>query len=893
MQDIENKNIENIEDIDLFNVTEQKFLDYAMSVITDRALPDSRDGLKPVHRRILFAQNQLGNYYNTQFKKSARIVGDVIGKYHPHGDTAVYDSLVRMAQPFSMRAILIQGQGNFGSIDGDNAAAMRYTECRQSKFANSMFEDLDKDVVKSIGNYDNSEQMPEVLPVRFPNLLINGTQGIAVGMATYIPPHNPVEVLNCVNYLLKCKLEEKEVSLDELMKIMPAPDFPTGGLIHNLYDMKNAWEQGRATLKLRAKWHSEETVSGRFKLVITEIPYQIMKEKLIKSISELASPDKKKNNFIQVEGISGIKDESEKDIRIVIDLKKDIDPETTFNALAKYSTLETSINYNATVLVNGSPRLLGILELLEHFLQFREEIIIKRTIFLDKKAANRSYQLEGLSKALAKLDEVIDLIKASESPKVALKSLTEFLVIDEEQAKFILDMTLSRLTSGQREDLEVELKELLIKRADYFEILNSPTRRINEMEKENDEQITLFSNTPDDEGKYTYGKRQSSWMIPRLDTDLAALTKEEECTILFSNKGYVRRVPTSDFEQQNRGTRGKRYMTLGKDDFIQKSIPSHSHDSLAIITERGQVYALKAYEISDIEKGRHLNNILEMSEGEKVLMILPIDFSSEDSFLTMMTQNGIVKRTHVSKYLNAFRKSGIKGIEIREDDQLVHAGICKNGDSLVLVNSKNLIIRFEVNAKSIRTVSRTSIGVKGMTLDDGVKVIGGAVVNSNADGYLSCITENGMVKITKIDQYRTQKRGGKGVRAFKYNEKTGDLFKALFIENLDSDLVTTTQKGISNRINLQKINVTNRNTSGVKLVKIDDNDCLADVFNSIAYENEDEIQLNIPLDDLTEENLNDVQDLDDDYSDESEDYEDEDENEEDDYYDEIDSEDND
>jgi DNA gyrase subunit A len=835
-----------IENVTLSNVSEKKFLDYAMYVIKGRALPDIRDGMKPVHRRILYAQDQLGNYYNKGYKKSARVVGDVIGKYHPHGDVAVYDALVRMAQPFSMRAPLVDGQGNFGSIDGDPAAAMRYTEQRQSKFADSMFADLDKDVVKMVDNYDGTEKMPEVLPVRFPNLLVNGSEGIAVGMATSIPTHNPIEVLNCVKYLIEKNILNEEVVLSELMKLMPSPDFPTGGLVHSLSDYENAWNNGRAKFKIRSKWHEEETVSGRTKLIITEIPYQVKKELVIEKISNLASPDKSKGGFIAIEGISDIKDESSKDgMRVAITLKKDVDAEILFNTLVKYTQLEVPFSYNMTVLVDGSPELVGITKVLESFVEYREEVIVNRTTYLKNKAFSRAYMLEGLDKALNALDQVIELIKAAANPSEACVKLVDFLSIQEDQARFILEMKLSKLTSSQREDLETEINKLRSEIAYYEEILSSHIKRLEIMMEETEDQITLFANTADADGQYSYGRRLSEWMSETLGTDLAALTKEEDCTIFFSNKGYVRRIPVSDLEQQNRGTRGKKQMKVSEGDYIQKVIPSHSHDILAIITQKGKVYALPAYEISDAEKGRHLNNIIELPDDEKVLMILPVDFKNDDLYLTMLTKNGNVKRTSISQYsgngrkAGAFRKSGVIGITLREHDELIYADVCKSGDDVVMINDKNLIIRFPINADSVRPLSRTSMGVRGMNLIDS-KVIGGAVISSDSEGFLSCVSTNGMVKITNINQYRTQNRGGKGVRAFKSNERTGDLFKALVLDEQDTDLITTTQKGISNRINLSKITVTNRNTSGVKLIKIDEGDFLADVIN-VDPASEDEL----------------------------------------------------
>lgn len=833
---LENNNDLNAENVDFKNIAENKFLDYSMYVIVDRALSDVRDGLKPVHRRILFAQNQLKNFYNKPFKKSARIVGDVIGKYHPHGDTAVYDSLVRMAQPFSLRANLIEGQGNFGSIDGDSAAAMRYTESRQSIFADSMFTDIDKETVKMIPNYDGSEMMPEIVPTRFPNLLINGSEGIAVGMASYIPTHNPMEVLSCVDYLLEKRLNGEEPSIDELMTIMPAPDFSTGGVVHGLSQMRDVWSSGRGKVKLRAKWFEEELENGRKALIINEIPYQVRKEKLVDKIVFLCNPNKEKSGKIEVEGVFDIRDESTKDIRIVIELKKDADPEIVFNSLLKNSSLQTSISYNATVLVNGVPKTIGLLEILNHFIEFRKEIITKRTIFLEDKAKKRMYFLEALYMALENLDDVISLIRNSENPSQAVDKLVDFLKIKEDQARFIIDMKLSRLTSSQKEDIANETAELRKKIDEYQEILNSESEILNIIKEESDEQSDVFANTRNTEYRtfFSYSKRLTDTNYDEILTDLASLTKEEECTIIYSNNGYIRRMPLSEMEIQNRGTRGKRSMTLKKDDFVVKSIPSHSHNQLLIVSEKGKVFALNAYEIPEVDSGRFIGNIIEIPEDEKILMIIPININESDKYLTMITKFGIVKKSPIDNYKNAFRKSGLIGISLKENDSVIFAGSCSKDDTIVAVNSSNLLIRFE--ADKLRSLPRTSVGVRAMKLNDDELIIGGATVDPKEESYLACITESGMIKITEMNEYKIQNRSGKGVKSFKESDRTGKLFKALVITDLNTDLVTTTKNGISNRISIDKINITKRNTSGVKLIKIDKNDRIADSFNSVKQE---------------------------------------------------------
>ena len=822
----ENNQAQKIRNINIVDSAKKFFLNYAMSVITDRALPDIRDGLKPVHRRILWSQYELKNSFNSPYKKSARIVGDVIGKYHPHGDSSVYDALVRMAQSFSMRAELIDGQGNFGSIDGDNAAAMRYTEARMSAFGTSMFEDMPFNTVKMQPNYDGSEKMPEVLPLKYPNLLVNGTEGIAVGMACRVPPHNPIEVMSCLEEIIKAEIEGEEVTIEDLIKIMPAPDFPTGGLVHNLKEMKNVWESGRGSVRLRAKWYEEESASGNPVIIITEIPYQVNKEKLIIDMTELTKPNKNKGGKREIDEIKDFRDESDKEgVRIYIELKRDCEAELFFNKLAKLTELEKSISYNVNVLINNEPKLVGLKTVFDKFIEHRVDVIIKRTQFKDTEAAKRQHTLKALAKALAKIDDVIEIVKKSKSTAEAKVNLMEFLEIDEVQSQSIVDMKLQKLTSGEIDEIENNLKEINLQREEYAKILSSKEEILKVILQETNKQISLFVNTKNGDGNRVYGKRLTEFEYNKLDTDLAALTKEEDCTILFSNNGYLRRVPVSDFEEQNRGTRGKKIMKLKDKDFIAKAINSHSHSTLMMVTEKGKVYSLYAYELTDNIGGRHINNILEIDKDDKVLLILPVDYESEDD-LVMVTKSGMVKKTTLSEYSNSFRKSGLLGIRLNEGDSVISAETCATEEKIMLVNNKNNIIIFE--SSTIRSLSRTSKGVMGMRLEEGFQIIGAGVICKG--GLVVTVSENGMIKITNADEYKTQKRGGKGVRVFKDNERTGMLFKAISVNDLSQDIITTTQKGVSNRISLEKINVTKRNTSGVKLIKIDDKDKLADSF---------------------------------------------------------------
>lgn len=846
----DNNEFSGIEHLAIEEALTKYYLDYGMSVITGRALPDVRDGLKPVHRRVLFAMYGLKNWHNAQYKKSARIVGDVVGKYHPHGDTAVYDTLVRMAQPFSMKVGLVDGQGNFGSIDGDSPAAMRYTESRMTKVSEQMFKDIDLDTVDFELNYDGQEEMPTCLPLGYPNLLVNGTEGIAVGVATTIPPHNPIEAINCVQKIVADRLNSVDTPIEALMDIMPAPDFPTGGVVHGLMGMHDAWTKGRAKFKIRSKWHEELSESGNAMVVVTEIPYQVNKAFLIERLVEVTSPQGDAK-LVEVEGVREIIDESSQEVglRICIEIKSGYEPEIVFNALAKKSRLEDSFSYNSTVLVDGIPKVLGIRDILDHFIDHRMEVVTRRTNTLLEQAKNKQYLLTGLIKALDedKLDRVIELIRGSVTRQDAAEALCDFLVIEEDQAFEILDMRLQKLTSSQKDDLVERFDSLTKQIEEYVVILGSEEVRYNIIMSELEDQKDIFSNIKDpDTNKYLYTERASDFVLEEISIDLASLTKEEECTILLSNDGYIRRMPLDDFELQNRGTRGKRRMDLGKKDFIQQSVNAHSHDDIAIITQSGHVYTTEAYNIPDMEKGRYIQNVIDIDvESDPILMVTPIDLDS-DGYFVMLTEAGVIKKTRLCDYKGSRRKSGLIGIDLREGDKIVFCGVCGDEDEIIIVNSNNLSVRF--SSGDVRVTSRKTCGVKGMTLVDGSKVIGGAVIHKNDIGYLACITQNGLVKLTNIDDYRLQRRGGKGVKAFKSNEKTGSLFKALYLSDLSGDLITTTKKGVTNRVNLSKIRVTSRATSGVKLISIDDNDVIADVFYADSDSEVDSL-----MEDTTEE----------------------------------------
>lgn len=849
----------NILATNISTIMEKKYLDYGMSVIVDRALPDIRDGLKPVHRRIIFAMHKLGNQHNKPYKKSARIVGDVIGKYHPHGDSSVYDAMVRMAQEFSMRSPLVDGQGNFGSIDGDSPAAMRYTESRMSKLSEIMLDDIEKDTIDYHDNYDGTEKIPTVLPTTYPNLLVNGTQGIAVGMAANIPPHAPIEVLKCVLLAISKGGEVKEEDLAEYMGVMPAPDFPTGGIVHDLKEMEDVWLNGRGRIQLRAKWEEETVDSGRQAIVINEIPYQVNKTKLLEKIGELVN--KNDDGIVQVEGVADFADESDKEgLRIVIEVKRDYDPNVVFNHLAKSSQLNTAINYNNTVLVNNRPKLVGIIEIFNEFIKHRVEVITRRTQFLDRKAAARQHILDGFIKALdqSKVEKVIEMIRFSKTNAEAMVKLIEFLEIDEIQAEAILDIKLQKLTSDQMNNLKEEHEKLLSARREYAEVLGSREKLFEVMKKETEETIEVFEKKRNSMGKRIYGIRLSETVFEPIMLDLASLVKEEECTIILTADGFARRIPLEEMEQQNRGTRGKSRMKLRDGDFIIQSLNSHSHDKLMGITKSGKCFVLEAYEITDSNKGKYINTIAEIDNEEKVIMLLPVDFESNQD-LVLITKTGKIMRSGIDNYTSAKRKGGIKAITLDEGNEVIHATLSSESDDMVMVNTANKIIRFKMN--QIRKVSRGSKGVTGMRVKNGDgDIIGGDVVSQDdvSNSYIVTVSEKGMVKITEIAQYKLQKHGGMGVLAMKATGKVGGVFKAMIVQDLTGELITTTKKGVSNRISLEKVTVTSRTTRGVKLVSLDNKDELADVFyyKDELSEESDFLSENDVLDE-SEENIED------------------------------------
>lgn len=896
-QILELLNQQTVETRDVRKIGQDSYLEYSMAVIVARALPDARDGLKPVHRRILYSMEEQGFNFKSPYKKSARIVGDVIGKYHPHGDSSVYDAMVRMAQPFSMRTLLVDGQGNFGSIDGDGAAAMRYTEARMAQIPSTfMFKDLDPRIVEYAPNYDGSETEPTVLPLKFPNLLINGVQGIAVGMASEIAPHNPIEVMEAVKYKVNNRIEEKEDSIDELVQIIPAPDFPTGGYIHGAVNMREAWEKGTGKIFLRAVWDVEEE-NGKSIVNIREIPYQVNKQNLVDKMKALAKvdPDTK---LAKIEGVQNVEDFSDKEgIFIQIVIRNEYDVDMVMNEFLAQTELQKTFNYNATVLVKDKgrliPRQLGLNELLEQFIDFRLEVIMNRTILADSKLAAREHILKALRKAIApeNLDNVIATIRAHRDTTAAKEALMELLGIDEIQANEVLQIRLSRLTGMEVEKIDEELEEIEATRRYYKDLMENEASRLRVIIEESEEVITEFCKIRNFRAadykavKYPLRERLSEFQQDIIRMDLAAMTKEEECNIILSAEGFMRRVPISELTTMNRGARGKKQMKLGKEDFVQLSINSHSHDSLMFITNTGQCYVKPAYEISDNEKGVHVNRILDLGDRdkEKVVDVISVKFSSQDAnamvsndqekLIAMFTKSGLVKISKLDLYASATRKGGIRAVTLRDKDEILSAALCTKEDQIFMVNSASKIIRF--NVADVTIVGRTASGVLGMKLDKGVKVVGASVITGNTNvevdengeeirantGYVVCVSENGLIKVTEEVQYRVQARNGKGIFAMKESERSGQLFNAFFVSDLEEeDVVFTTKKGYSNRSPLNLFKATNRNTSGVMLTKLDEDDQLVDIFHAPHVEvEEEEFDFEMSSEDMVSDEVSDVE----------------------------------
>ncbi|MBR7048012.1 MAG: DNA gyrase subunit A [Campylobacter sp.] len=854
-----------IVEIDVEESIKTSYLDYSMSVIIGRALPDARDGLKPVHRRILYAMNELGVGSRQPYKKSARIVGDVIGKYHPHGDIAVYDALVRMAQSFSMRIPAVDGQGNFGSIDGDGAAAMRYTEARMTKLAEELLEDLDKETVDFVPNYDESLNEPDVLPARVPNLLLNGSSGIAVGMATNIPPHSLDELVDGLLLLL----DNKNASLEEIMHYIKGPDFPTGGLIFGKKGIIDAYKTGRGRVKLRAKTHIEKK-PNKDVIVIDELPYQTNKARLIEQIAELVKEK-------QIEGISEVRDESDRDgIRVVIELKRDAMSDIVLNNLFKQTTMEATFGVIMLAIENKEPKVFNLIELLNLFLNHRKTVIIRRTIFELQKARARAHILEGLKIALDNIDDVIELIKNSADTTAARDGLMSKFGLSELQANAILDMRLSKLTGLEREKIEEELRAILAEIERLDAILKSE-ELIEKIIK--DELLEI----------------KDKFKCPRIteivddydDIEIEDLIPNENMVVTITHRGYIKRVPSKTYEKQKRGGKGKVAVTTYDDDFIENFFTSNTHDTLMFITDKGQLYWLKVYKIpegSRTAKGKAVVNLISLQDGEKIKAIIPTSDFSEEKSLAFFTKKGIVKRTNLSEFKN-IRSIGVKAIKLDDDDELVTALIVANGENEVFIpsdengenaeNTENSVIENEIieaveentdeeqinenmllivtkkgmcvkfKLEKIRQMGRVTRGVTGIKFKEkGDEVVGAAFIKNDYEEILS-VSQKGIGKRTEANEYRLTNRGGKGVICMKLTPKTGDLIGVVMVDE-ESDLMALTTTGKMIRTDIQSIRKAGRNTSGVIVVKVESKD---DEVVSIALcpkveENSEEAQEN-------------------------------------------------
>ncbi|QTP06280.1 DNA topoisomerase (ATP-hydrolyzing) subunit A [Helicobacter pylori] len=800
MQDHLVNETKNIVEVGIDSSIEESYLAYSMSVIIGRALPDARDGLKPVHRRILYAMHELGLTSKVAYKKSARIVGDVIGKYHPHGDKAVYDALVRMAQDFSMRLELVDGQGNFGSIDGDNAAAMRYTEARMTKASEEILRDIDKDTIDFVPNYDDTLKEPDILPSRLPNLLVNGANGIAVGMATSIPPHRIDEIIDALVHVL----ENPNAELDEILEFVKGPDFPTGGIIYGKAGIVEAYKTGRGRVKVRAKVHVEKTKNKEI-IVLDEMPFQTNKAKLVEQISDLAREK-------QIEGISEVRDESDREgIRVVIELKRDAMSEIVLNHLYKLTTMETTFSIILLAIYNKEPKIFTLLELLRLFLNHRKTIIIRRTIFELEKAKARVHILEGYLIALDNIDEIVQLIKTSPSPEAAKNALMERFSLSEIQSKAILEMRLQRLTGLERDKIKEEYQNLLELIADLNGILKSEDRLNGVVKTELLEVKEQFSSPRRTEIQESYE-----------NIDIEDLIANEPMVVSMSYKGYVKRVDLKAYEKQNRGGKGKLSGSTYEDDFIENFFVANTHDILLFITNKGQLYHLKVYKIpeaSRIAMGKAIVNLISLAPDEKIMATLSTkDFSDERS-LAFFTKNGVVKRTNLSEF-ESNRSCGIRAIVLDEGDELVSAKIVdKNAKYLLIASHLGIFIKFPL--EDVREIGRTTRGVIGIKLNENDFVVGAVVISDDGNKLLS-VSENGLGKQTLAEAYREQSRGGKGIIGMRLTQKTGNLVGVISVddENLDLMILTASAKMI--RVSIKDIRETGRNASGVKLINTAD-----------------------------------------------------------------------
>ena len=839
--------------VNLEDEMRQSYLDYAMSVIVGRALPDVRDGLKPVHRRVLYAMSELGNDWNKAYKKSARVVGDVIGKYHPHGDTAVYDTIVRMAQPFSMRYMLVDGQGNFGSIDGDSPAAMRYTEVRMARIAHELLADLDKGTVNFTTNYDDSETEPAVLPARIPNLLINGSSGIAVGMATNIPPHNITEVITGTLAML----DNPDITLPELMEHIPGPDFPTYGIINGARGIREAYETGRGRVHVRAKAsveHNEKT--GKDTIIVTELPYQVNKARLLEKIAELVK-DKK------IEGITELRDESDKDgMRMVIELRRGEPGDVMLNQLYKQTQLQTVFGINMVALMDGQPQLLTLRDILDAFIRHRREVVTRRTIFDLRKARERAHILEGLAVALANIDPIIDLIKAAPNPPTAKEQLVagvwkpgsvvdmleragaagskpddlgdEFGMLDDgyhlspAQAQAILDLRLHRLTGLEQDKILDEYREILTRIEGFMEILENPDRLREVIREELQEVLEQYGD-----------ERRTQIMIDHSEMTVEDLISDEDVVVTLSHAGYAKAQPLSDYTAQKRGGKGKSATSMKDEDFIDKLFVASMHDTVLFFTSVGKVYWKRVYELpiaSRGARGRPIINLLPLEENERVSAVLTVREYAEDQYVFFATRNGVVKKTSLADFSRP-RANGIIAIDLRVDDQLINVALTDGGQDIMLISSSGRAMRFDESA--VRKMGRTAAGVRGIRIAEGESVISLIVIE--AEGDILTATENGYGKRSQTTEYPTKGRGGKGVIDIKTTERNGDVVGAVQVQDSD-EVMLITNSGTLIRTAVDGISVLGRNTQGVKLIRTSDEEKLVQVVRVVNEDDDESVE---------------------------------------------------
>jgi DNA gyrase subunit A len=808
---------DNVKEINISTEMKSSFLSYAMSVIVSRALPDVRDGLKPVHRRILYGMDELGVYPDKSYKKSARIVGDVMGKYHPHGDTSIYDAMVRMAQTFSYRYPLVNGHGNFGSIDGDGAAAMRYTESKMMKITSEMLADIKKDTIDFVDNYDGSEREPSVLPAKYPNLLVNGATGIAVGMATNIPPHNLGEVIDG----LLAYIDNPEITTDELMYFIQGPDFPTGGTIMGMTGLRNAYQTGNGSIKIRATTEVIEHKNGKKSIIITEIPYQVNKSRLIEKIADLAKEKR-------IEGITDLRDESNrKGIRVVIELRKDVNPEVTLNNLYKYTPLQTSFGMNMIALVNNQPKVLTLKEMLVHYVNHQIEVLTRKTQFDLAKAKARAHILEGLLVALDNIDEVIATIRNSYDD--AEQKLMERFNLSQEQTKAILEMRLRRLSGLEREKIETELENLKVNIEELEFILANEDKKLDLIK----EQLLDIKNRFGDE------RRSEISLSLDLDIEDEDLIPVEDVIITITSSGYCKRMNTEVYKTQNRGGKGMKGIKTNEDDVVEHLINTSTHDFILFFTNKGRVYKMKGYKVPNYgrqSKGLPIVNLLNLDDGESLAAVAKIsDFDSED-FLFFVTKRGVVKRTSVSDFKN-IRTTGIKAINLREEDELLAVRLTDGERDVIIGGSNGKAIRF--HEQTARAMGRVASGVRGILLGEEDEVVGFTIVTEERNQIL-VVTENGYGKRTNVDEYRQQNRGGKGVKTLNITEKNGQLTKLRSVVG-DEDLIITTTKGMIIRLPIEQIAQSKRSTQGVRLIKLNEGHKVATI--AIVPKTEDEEEL--------------------------------------------------